>query len=53
MGLPVIYSSSVTRRQARWRRVRRRSMRFGPRLAMLVMWGSLAAFAVAVIERLG
>jgi hypothetical protein len=52
MGLPVIYASSVTRRQARWRRVRRRGVLFGPRLAMLVLWGSLAAFTVAVIERM-
>ncbi len=52
MGLPVIYASTVTRRQARWRRVRRRGALFGPRLAMLVMWASATAFAVAVIERL-
>jgi len=52
MGLPVIYASSVTRRQARWRRVRRRGVLFGPRLAMLVMWGSATAFVVAVIQHL-
>ena len=52
MGRPVIYASSVTRRQARWRRARRRGILLGPRLAMLVMWGSVAAFGVVVLERL-
>lgn len=52
MGRPVIYASTVTRRQARWRRARRRGWLLGPRLAMLVMWASAVAFAVAVFERL-
>ncbi|HEY5143617.1 MAG TPA: hypothetical protein VII98_08960 [Solirubrobacteraceae bacterium] len=52
MGLPVTYASTVTRRQARWRRARRRGALFGPRLAMLVMWGSATAFVVVVIEHL-
>jgi hypothetical protein len=52
MGRPVIYASSLSRRQVRQRRARRRSAALGPRLALLALWGSLAAFAVAVTERL-
>ncbi len=52
MGRPVIYASTVTRRQARWRRARRRGTLLGPRLAVLAMAGSACAFAAAVLERL-
>jgi hypothetical protein len=52
MGRPVIYASTLSRRQVRLRRARRRSWLLGPRLAMVAMWGSLAAFAIAVTERL-
>jgi hypothetical protein len=52
MDRPVIYASSVTRRQARWRRARRRSVLLGPRLAMIALAGSACAFAVSVLERL-
>ncbi len=50
MSRPVIYASSLTRRQARWRRARRRGALFGPRLATLVLWLSATAFAVVVIQ---
>jgi hypothetical protein len=52
MDRPVIYASSVTRRQARWRRARRRSVLLGPRLAMIALAGSACVFAVSVLERL-
>ena len=52
MARPVIYASTLTRRQARIRRARRRSFQLGPRVAMLALWLSASAFAVAVIERL-
>lgn len=48
----VIYASSLSRREARWRRVRRRGGAAAPRLAMLAMGLSGAAFAVTVLERL-
>ena len=47
----VIYSSSLSRREARWRRVRRRGGAVAPRLAVLAMTASGAAFALAVLER--
>jgi hypothetical protein len=47
----VIYASSLSRREARWRRVRRRGGAAAPRLAVLVMSLSAAAFAVTVLER--
>ncbi len=52
MDRPIIYASSVTRRQARWRRARRRGSLLGPRLAMVVLGASVCAFAVTVLERL-
>ncbi len=52
MDRPIIYASSVTRRQARLRRARRRSVLLGPRLAMLVLAASACAFAITVMERL-
>jgi hypothetical protein len=52
MDRPIIYASSVTRRQARWRRARRRGGLLGPRLAMLALSASACAFAVTVLERL-
>lgn len=52
MDRPVIYASSVTRRQARWRRARRRSVLFGPRLAMLALGASVFAFAITVVQQL-
>lgn len=52
MGRPVIYASTLTRREVRLRRARRRGWALGPRLAGLALWGSLAAFAVVVVERL-
>lgn len=52
MDRPIIYASSVTRRQARWRRARRRSSLLGPRLAMVALAASACAFGVTVLERL-
>ena len=52
MDRPIIYASSVTRRQARWRRARRRGGLLGPRLAMLALSASACAFAITVLERL-
>jgi hypothetical protein len=52
MDRPIIYASSVTRRQARWRRARRRGTLLGPRLAMLAVGASACAFAITVLERL-
>lgn len=52
MGRPVIYASTLTRREVRLRRARRRGTVLGPRLAVLAVWGSVAAFAIVVIERL-
>ena len=51
MERSVIYASSVTRRQARWRRARRRSTLLGPRLAMAALGASACAFAITVLER--
>lgn len=48
----VIYASSLSRREARWRRVRRRGGAAAPRLAVLAMSLSAAAFAITVLERL-
>lgn len=52
MGRPVIYASTLTRREVRLRRARRRGVVLGPRLAALAVWGSATAFAIVVIERL-
>jgi hypothetical protein len=49
---PIIYASPISRREARWRRVRRRGWFLGPRLAMFAACASACAFAVAVFERL-
>ncbi len=48
----VIYASSLSRREARWRRVRRRGGAAAPGLAVGVMGLSAIAFAVTVLERL-
>ena len=48
----VIYASSLSRREARWRRVRRRGGAAAPGLAVAAMCLSAGAFAVAVLERL-
>lgn len=52
MDRPVIYASSLTRRQARLRRGRRRGMLLGPRLAMLALVASSCGFTIAVLARL-
>jgi hypothetical protein len=49
---PVIYASSLSRRQARMRRVRRRSWTLGPRLATLAASASACAFALMLFSRL-
>jgi hypothetical protein len=49
---PVIYASTISRREARWRRARRRGWVLGPRLAMLAASASACAFAFVVFERL-
>lgn len=49
---PVIYASSLSRRQVRLRRVRRRSWTLGPRLATLAASASACAFALVVFDRL-
>jgi len=49
---PVIYSSSLSRREARLRRARRRGWVLGPRLATLAMSASACAFGLVVFERL-
>lgn len=48
----VIYASSLSRREARWRRVRRRGGAAAPGLAVLAMCASAFAFVVVVVERL-
>ena len=52
MQRSVIYASSMSRREARWRRLRRRGFIAAPGLAMIAMCASGAIFAITVIERL-
>lgn len=52
MDRPVIYQSSLSRRQVRRRRAQRRGALLMPRLATFALTASGFAFALAVFERM-